>query len=295
LRPMLIDSWKAKRNAIMAANAEKRRHVLDKLQQHLDEAYLNFQLFEKALELFEDDPSTSVILHRHLLRTTATEITDMILLALDFHRRLQDGIDEDASKDVEFALLNSGQRISLAKGLLGSMSTKAIKMVEALEGKVVEPFNTTLKAIAEESGLWLKKLDKKIERTLMHSYRKALASQIEDERDPVALLPKVVAFLYVQVHNKALQIPGRAIAIAISGLKDHIPETGYTTLMEYHSATVKLIALLSAGSYSEDDCTADRILSKRELLESRMSQLKALPMALSSRTTVAAGGKVGRT
>jgi hypothetical protein len=31
----------------------------------------------------------------------------------DFHRRLQDGIDEDASKDVEFALLNSGQRISL--------------------------------------------------------------------------------------------------------------------------------------------------------------------------------------
>lgn len=289
LRPMLVDSWKAKRNAIMAANAEKRRHVLDKLQQHLDEAYLNFQLFEKALELFEDDPSTSVILHRHLLRTTATEITDMILLTLDFHRRLQDGIDEDASKDIEFAPLNSGQRISLAKSLPGSMSTKAIKMVEALEGKLVESFNTTLKEIAEESGLWLKKLDKKIERTLLHSYRKALASQIEDERDPVALLPKVVALLYVQVHNKALQIPGRAISIAVSGLKDRIPETGYTTLMEYHSATVKLIALLSAGSYSEDDCTADRILSKRELLESRMTQLKALPMALSSGTTVAAG------
>lgn len=289
LRPMLVDSWKAKRNAIMAANAEKRRQVLDKLQQLLDEAYLNLQLFEKALDLFQDDPSTSVILHRHLLRTTATEITDMILLALDFHRRLQDGIDGDVSKDIEFAPLNSGQRISLAKGLPGSMSTKAILMVETLEGKVVESFNTALKDTAEESGLWLKKLDKKIERTLIHSYRKALASQIEEERDPVALLPKVVALLYVQVHNKALQIPGRAIAIAISRLKDHIPETGYTTLMEYHSATVKLIALLSTGSYSEDDCTADRILSKRELLESKMPQLKSLPMALSSGTTVAAG------
>ncbi|KAH9326390.1 hypothetical protein KI387_006568, partial [Taxus chinensis] len=59
LKPMLVASWKTKKQVIIAESAEKRRRVLDKLQQHLDEAYINFQLYEKALDLFEDDPSTS--------------------------------------------------------------------------------------------------------------------------------------------------------------------------------------------------------------------------------------------
>eukprot|EP01018_Ginkgo_biloba_P020703 Gb_30282 [translate_table: standard] len=289
LRPMVIDSWKEKKHAFLAAHAEERRRSLDKLQQKLDEAYLNLQLFEKALDLFDNDPSTLVVLHRHLLRTTATEIADMILLALEFDRRLQSGDSEESSQSIDSMSLSHAQRISLAKNLPGSLSTKVLEMVEALEGKRVEPFNMTLKVVTEESGLWLKKLDKKTERALLHSYRKAFASQIKDESDPVALLPKVVALLYVQVHNKALQAPGRAMAVAVSCLKNRIPETAYTTLMEYHSATVTLLTMLSAGSSNEDDCTADRILSKRELLEVRMSDLKALALTLPTGSTVATG------
>ncbi|XP_057832209.2 E3 UFM1-protein ligase 1 homolog isoform X2 [Cryptomeria japonica] len=250
LRPMLTASWKARKQAIMAANSEKRRHVLDKLQLYLDEAYINFQLFEKALDLFEDDPSTSVILHRHLLRTTATEMVDRILSTLDFDMKLQNGDAEDALQNIELHSLNPGERISLAKGFLGFLSTRALEMVEALEGKRVESFSTALGLLAKESGLWLKRLDKKIERTVLHSYRKALASQIEAESDPVALLPKVVALLYVQVYNKALQIPGRIMAVAVSRLKERVPDMVYTTVMEYQLATVTLLALLSAGSYS---------------------------------------------
>nr|GMD86832.1 E3 UFM1-protein ligase 1 homolog isoform X1 [Ipomoea batatas] len=61
---------------------------------------------------------------------------------------------------------------SLAKSLPGSLSVKATALLEALEGKQVEMFMTALRALAEESGLILKKLDKKLERTLLHSYRK---------------------------------------------------------------------------------------------------------------------------
>jgi hypothetical protein len=40
------------------------------------------QLYEKALDLFEDDQSTAVVLHRHLLRTTAATIADTLLHGL---------------------------------------------------------------------------------------------------------------------------------------------------------------------------------------------------------------------
>ncbi|KAF2283388.1 hypothetical protein GH714_003765 [Hevea brasiliensis] len=42
------------------------------------ESFLNMQLDEKALDLFEDNQSVSVILHRHLLRTTGAHIEDML-------------------------------------------------------------------------------------------------------------------------------------------------------------------------------------------------------------------------
>eukprot|EP00252_Welwitschia_mirabilis_P012765 TRINITY_DN28243_c0_g1_i1.p1 TRINITY_DN28243_c0_g1~~TRINITY_DN28243_c0_g1_i1.p1 ORF type:complete len:865 (-),score=205.91 TRINITY_DN28243_c0_g1_i1:702-3170(-) len=282
MRPMLISSWKNKRNAILAEGAEKRRQLLEKLQKHLDEAYLNLQLFAKALELFEDDTSVYVILHRHLLRTVAAEITDKLLFVLDMDKKMQDGYTEDISQDLESISFNAGERISLAKDLPGPLSSKAAELVEALDGKHLDAFDTALKSISKESGLWLKKLDKRSEKALLQAYSKHLKSQVEEEGDPVALLPKIVVLLYVQVYNKALQIPGRAIAIAISRLKDHIPEKAYITLTEYHSATVNLLSLLSAGSYSDDDCTADRILTKRELLGSKMSELKLLISSMPS-------------
>lgn len=139
-----------------------------------------------------------------------------------------------------------------------------------------------VREFAEESGLMLKKLDKKLERTLLHSYRKDLTSQISAETDPVSLLPKVVSLLYVQVHGKALQAPGRAISVAVAKLKDKLDDIAFKTLADYQSAAVTLLSLISAGTGNEEDCTSNRILSKRELLESSMPALKSLVLGSSS-------------
>ncbi|PRQ33862.1 putative E3 UFM1-protein ligase 1 [Rosa chinensis] len=276
VRPMLINSWKERRKALFTENAERMKHLLDNLQKKLDESFLNMQLYEKALDLFEDDPSTSVILHRHLLRTTATTIVDMLLLNLDMHNKLKNGVEVEDTQISESSSLNPGERTSIAKNFPGSLSKKALVVVEALEGKRVETFMTALRDIAEESGLLLKKLDKKLERTLLHSYQKDLASQVSAEMDPVSVLAEVVSLLYVQIHHKALQAPGRAIAVAVSRLKDKLDESAFKILTEYQTATVTLLALISAASGDEEDCTSDRILSKRELLENQMPALKGL-------------------
>ncbi|KAM1148907.1 hypothetical protein ACFX2B_029264 [Malus domestica] len=276
LRPKLINSWKERRKALFTENVERMRNLLDNLQKKLDESFLNMQLYEKALDLFEDDQSTSVIFHRHLLRTTATTIADMLLQNLDMHNKLKNGVEVAEPQISESITLNTGERTSIAKNFPGSLSSKALAVVEALEGKRVETFMTALRDIAEESGLLLRKIDKKLERTLLHSYQKDLVSQVSAETDPVPLLPKVVSLIYVQVHHKALQAPGRAIAVAVSRLKDKLDESAFKILTDYQTATVTLLTLISAASGDEEDCSSDRILSKRELLETQMPALKGM-------------------
>ncbi|MQM06836.1 hypothetical protein Taro_039665, partial [Colocasia esculenta] len=239
LRPMLVSSWKKRRSMLLVETAERRRRLLDNLQRQLDEAYLDLQLYEKALELFEDEPSTSIILHKHLLKTMATGIVDKFLVFLDMDNKLKNGMEVEDNQALSSVPLSSGERSALAKNLSGPLSVKAQATVEALEGK-------------------------------------DLMSQISLEIDSVAFLPKVIALLYLQVHNKALQAPGRAISAAISRLKDKVPDSTFKILTDYHTATVTLLALLAAATGEEDDCTSDRILSKRELLESKMPELKSL-------------------
>jgi len=263
-------------------SSERRRRLLDNLQKQLDEAFLDLQLYEKALDLFVDDPSTSGILHKHLLKTMATPIADKLILTLVMDNKLKNGVEIGEGEVPDTSSLSFGNRISLAKSLTGSLSVKGQVVVEALEGKRVDTFMTALRALAEECGLLLKKLDKKLERTLLHSYRKDLTTQISAETDPVALLPKVVALLYLQAYNKALQAPGRAISAAVSQLKDKLPDATYKILMDYHSATVTLLALQAAATGDEEDCTSDRIISKKEFLESKMPELKGLVLSSSS-------------
>ncbi|KAK8550975.1 hypothetical protein V6N13_119475 [Hibiscus sabdariffa] len=276
LRPKLINYWKERRKALFTENVEKMKHLLDAVQRKLDESFLNMQLYEKALDLFEDDQSTSVTLHRHLLRTVATSIADMLFYNLDIHNKLKNGTQVEDSENSESISLGPAERTALGKSLPENQSKRAVAVVEALEGKRVETFMTALRDLAEESGLFLKKLDKKLERTLLHSYRKDLTSQVSAETDPVSLLPKVVSLLYIQVHSRALQAPGRAISVAVTRLKDKLDDSAYKILTDFQTATVTLLTLISAATGDEQGCSSDRITSKKELLESQMPVLKAL-------------------
>ncbi|XP_045832965.1 E3 UFM1-protein ligase 1 homolog [Trifolium pratense] len=284
LRPTIISTWIEKKKALFKDNAERMKQLLDNLQKKLDESFLNMQLYEKALELFEDDQSTSVVLHRHLLRTIAAPMVDMLLHDLDEHNKLKNGVEVQDSPSSESISFSPGDRAAISKSFPGALANKALAVVEALEGKRVETFMSAFRTVTEESGLPLKKLDKKLERTLLHSYRKELTSQVSAETDPVSLLPKVVSLLYVQVHHKALQAPGRAISVAISHLKDKLDESACKILADYQTATVTLLALLSAAPDDENSCASDRIVSKRELLESQMAALKNLVLTTSQQS-----------
>ncbi|EPS73082.1 hypothetical protein M569_01673, partial [Genlisea aurea] len=246
LRSMLINSWSQRRKVAFTENAQRTKQVIDNLQRKLDEGFVNVQLYMKALDLFEDDSSTSVLLSKHLLRTAAAPIVDTLLFDLDVHNKLANGISLEESQNQETESLSPADRIALAKVLPESISAACVKLVESLEGKRVELFTTAVGELAEKSGLILKKLDKKLERVLLHSYRKDLTSQVSSESDPLALLPKVVSLLYVQAYGRALKAPGRAISAAVSRLKDKLDGPAFETLTDYQSVTVSLLSLMAA-------------------------------------------------
>ncbi|GMY33597.1 protein gle1 [Fagus crenata] len=58
--------------------------------------------------------------------------------------------------------------------------------------------------------------------------------------------------------------------------KDKLDDSAYKILTDYQTATVTLLALISAATGDEEDCSSDRILTKRELLENQMLVLKGL-------------------
>ncbi|KAE8700850.1 E3 UFM1-protein ligase 1-like protein [Hibiscus syriacus] len=239
LRPKLINYWKERRKALFTENVEKMKHLLDNVQRKLDESFLNMQLYEKALDLFEDDNQLL-----HLLRTIATSIADMLFHNLDIHNKLKNGTQVEDCQNSESISLSPGERTAIAKSLPENQSKMALAVVEALEGK-------------------------------------DLTSQVSAETDPVSLLPKVVSLLYIQVHNRALQAPGRAISVTVTRLKDKLDDSAYKILTDFQSATVTLLALISAATGDEQDCSSDRITSKRELLECQMPALKALVLGSS--------------
>uniref|UniRef100_A0A0D9ZTH2 E3 UFM1-protein ligase 1 homolog n=1 Tax=Oryza glumipatula TaxID=40148 RepID=A0A0D9ZTH2_9ORYZ len=280
LRPMLMDAWMKKRNTMLSENAERRRRLLDNLQKQLDEAVLDMQLYEKSLDVFEDDPATSAILHNHLLRTMGAPVVDKILLTLHKDNKLKNGMDvEDSEENVQ---LSTADRTSLAKDLPGSLLVKAQALAETLEGKRFDSFMDALRDTAEESGLLFKKLDKRLERSMLHSYRKDLTAQVSSENDPISFLPKVVALLFLQAYNKALQAPGRAVGAVIALLKDKVPAPTYKVLADYHSTTVKVLALQAAATEDGEDCATDRMLERKEDLEERlMPELKSLVLGTS--------------
>ncbi|EMS46103.1 hypothetical protein TRIUR3_17286 [Triticum urartu] len=257
-------------------NAERRGSVLDNLQKQLDESVLDMQLYGKALDVFEDDPATS-----------------------DKDNKLKNGMEFEGSEE-QHVQLSTTERTFLAKDLPGQLSSKAQALVEALEGKLFltfsrnpqqrfDSFMDALRDTAEESRLLFKKLDERLERSMLHSHHKLtfyelkdLIAQVSSETDPVSFLPKVAALLFLQAYNKALQAPGSAVGAVITLLKDKLPAATFKVLTECHATTMKLLALQDAATGDEDDCTSDRMLEKKEDLEERlMPELKSLALGTS--------------
>ncbi|GBG79287.1 hypothetical protein CBR_g29437 [Chara braunii] len=223
IRPTLVSTWLSVKKTAFSMGAEARKRRRDAVQQRMDQLYLNLQLYCKALDVFENDTTISPVLHRHLLRFFAAEIADVLLHAQGQEHQISEGL---ISADTSLNLPPVGQpsltvqeRLALARNLPSDIRVKAIAMVETIDGKSVPTFMASLESLAEDCGVRLRSLDKKVERPLLDTHKRALVSQLEAEQDPVAALPLAACLLFAEVHSRALQAPRKAIGTVIANLK----------------------------------------------------------------------------
>eukprot|EP00271_Cylindrocystis_brebissonii_P007115 TRINITY_DN20280_c0_g1_i1.p1 TRINITY_DN20280_c0_g1~~TRINITY_DN20280_c0_g1_i1.p1 ORF type:complete len:378 (-),score=105.92 TRINITY_DN20280_c0_g1_i1:622-1608(-) len=300
VRPRLIAAVASARKAAFSAGADERRKQREGAQKLLEEVWGLLQLYCKGLEAFEAEAPVLPILHRHLLRTTASEAADILLRFESFEQSqlllssapglpahspsplsdatLASATPSSSSPATPFSsgpLLSASERLTLAKSLPGTAGRAAVLLAEALEGKSCPVGEAALERCAEACGMRLRRLDKKAERALLHAHSKSLQAQLQEEADPVAALPLAVAFLFFKVHRRALNAPGRSLAAVITTLKSGLPEDHYSALSEYQLATVEFITARASAAATTD---VDNEAEERLRLQGQLERLKALAL-----------------
>ncbi|XLT39481.1 hypothetical protein HN873_070773, partial [Arachis hypogaea] len=77
----------------------------------------------------------AVVLHRHLLRTVAAPMVDMLLHDLDEQNKLKNGVELQEAPSSESISVSPGDRVAISKSFPRPLADKALAVVEALEGK----------------------------------------------------------------------------------------------------------------------------------------------------------------
>ena len=122
----------------------------------------------------------------------------------------------------------------------------------------LQVFTSELDAAVEAAGLRLRRLDKRSERALVFTQRKAWEAQVASAGDASTL---VVPLLLARQHGRLVSLPGRALGAAVELLRyeKSLPEEGCALLAEFHTAVVEQLKLQSGGgggSGEEQDVAA---------------------------------------
>eukprot|EP00898_Chlorokybus_atmophyticus_P006603 jgi/Chlat1/6944/Chrsp52S09108 len=279
LQPAMASVWEGQMKAVLSTGDEARRKQQEALLRRLDEVYTELQLGAHGADVFEDDEATSAVIQRHLLRTLATEATDLLL------RSQSAAFEHDASNNINTPLAPS-ERTTSARQMPKETVNSALAVVEALGSKEVAAFMEAFQQCAISCGIRLKQLDKKAERTFVHIHRKTFNAQLATEQSPPEALSLAVALLFAQasllrvahhvpfalVYGSILNAPGRALTAAIAKLQGDIPEESFELLQRFHSGVVQLL--------TEKD--ADACASLRQQLVDELQPLRNAVQAAGS-------------
>ncbi|GCB77247.1 hypothetical protein scyTo_0015633, partial [Scyliorhinus torazame] len=211
-----------------SASGVNRKKTVKELQEEVLNFHNNVRLFEKGAKLFPDD--THVQLGKHLLKTMCTDISNLLFnfLAGDLMMAVE-----------TYTTITPELRLKMLAKLPEETRGPLTKLHNALSGKSIEEFLTTLDGVAEVCGIMLKKGDKKKERQVIFQHRQALLEQVRGTEDPALVLHLTSVLLFQLSTHHMLHAPGRCVPQIITFLITKIPEDQYKLLLKYQGLVVK--------------------------------------------------------
>ena len=232
----------------------------------------NIKLFAKGLSLFEDD--ISIVLTKHLLKTVATEIVNIIFEMVANENLMSLSDDEVFSLET---------RLKLLKSLPEKWKVPLTKLNSSLTGKSMEEFHNQVDVMTGPNfcDIVLKKVDKKKERQLLFNHRQCLIDQLDRETEPPMALHLVVVILFQYHTNTLLHAPGRCVPQIIAYLQNHLSSADYNTLIYYQDLVIQQLGDKARGSESQSNDTEENDMTDRKktvaiLLSEGLSDVKTI-------------------
>eukprot|EP00899_Mesostigma_viride_P015014 jgi/Mesvir1/23513/Mv18219-RA.1 len=322
LRGAAVAAFVSAKKAALVAGAETRRKWQDALRGQMEALYQDLQLFAKGAELFRGSggaaadtsasagdaaggggaadaaqgvsaSSVSLLLQRHLLRGIATTLWDVFLRSQSSEFEEDDAAATCGGDPAQLPPLAPSQRDAAVRGLSRPAAKCAAAVAEVLRaGRDVSEFLTAFDGVANECCVRLRALDKKAERAQAHANKKALLAQLEAETVPSVALALAVPLLFLQVHGRVIQVPGRALAGVVDALRGHVSAETHAFLSKYLTDVMAFLSSPVSSATYDAACAASGAGAeggeadsgvrplKREHLEQRLKEdlpaLKAL-------------------
>jgi len=260
-----------------SASVKRKSH--QDYQEKINGLTINMRLFEKGANLFEGD--TSTLLYKHLLKTIATDVVNIIFEMVAIENLMSLSENEKFTNETRLKLLN---KLSI------DWKAPMTKLNSSLSNKDTEDFFKQLDIItgSEYCDIMIKKIDKKKERQLLFNHRQALADQLERETEAAMALHLVCVILFQYHTNTLLHAPGRCVPQIITYLQNNITVAEFKMLNDYQKLIVQQVTEKSRKSESETDETDVTEDSKSPgiLLAEGITSIKMLVKTMKKQTTI---------
>ncbi|KAL0031439.1 hypothetical protein WJX77_000485 [Trebouxia sp. C0004] len=244
LRPAALAEFDKAMAAVFVASAESRRRRRDAIAHAAGDSWQHFQLYLHGCQVFAEDETTSTALQRHLVRTTGASLMDWLLRYQDVDTQDEQVPGSSGGQDqgrLPVVPIPAQERQQLMSRLPPDIAPVLKEGADRLNNTAdAQDAEKSILAAAESLGMRLKPLDKKAERALVQMQLDDLTAQLADQMDPATALSLVVPVLVMQVHGKAVTVPGRALAGIISNLKGTLEPGDFDLLQSYHQTVVCL-------------------------------------------------------
>lgn len=229
--PLMMRAAVDKCNELYAARLAdlnvSRRKTHAALHDNILSHYDDIKLYQKGIKQLANSEDIEQQMNKYLLKTTATALVNACFDFFDesdepvktAENRMQI-LNKTTDKDIKESFAN------LHKSLNGTSVDELLAFAEDTFSRI---------------NIMMKKLDKKKEKALLESHKKALLDKLAETDDPPLVFHLVCTILFQEASQTIIVVPGRFVSNIMNFLKPRLINTVYAQLQNYHSLVLKTL------------------------------------------------------
>uniref|UniRef100_A0A8D8SYE8 E3 UFM1-protein ligase 1 homolog n=1 Tax=Cacopsylla melanoneura TaxID=428564 RepID=A0A8D8SYE8_9HEMI len=219
-------------------NSDKRK-VFTQFETKVLSLYYDLILYSKTVKLFDSELKSQ--LNKHLLKTLANETINIIVVYLAKNEFEE---SPELSLDARTKLIGQINNPDIVK-----------KLNTLIKAGNIEDFLANLEVVFQAIDIYIKKLDKKKEKSIVLNHKYILIDQLKQTPNDnhALILHLATLILFTIIHEHILLASGKFVYNILQHLKAHLSSDLYGELMNYHDHVVKLFTFVEGGEGVEEE------------------------------------------